>query len=141
MYNDEPIDSEDGTVLRMYFCKERDEVILKVLLNCFTALSKVFSEEWGTPSKYILCKTTGFRGVIKSLPSIIRKGIEYRYLTEDFFNSYFLKVKERLRDKGKSLTSQDFGLGEAAQNDLAGCILEPLSSFTYTVNKYSTNKN
>lgn len=141
LYNDEPIDSEDGTVLRIYFYKERDEVILKVLLNCFTALSKVFSEEWGTPSKYILCKTTGFRGVIKSLPSIIRKGIEYRYLTEDFFNSYFLKVKERLRDKGKSLTSQDFGLGEAAQNDLAGCILEPLSSFIYTVNKYSTNKN
>ena len=64
-----------------------------------------------------------------------------RYLTEDFFNSYFLKVKERLRDKGKSLTSQDFGSGEAAQNDLAGCILEPLNSFTYTGNQASTNNN
>lgn len=141
LYNDEPIDSEDGTVLRMYFYKERDEVILKVLLNCFTALSRVFSEEWGTPSKYILCKTTGFRGVIKSLPSIIEKGIKFRNLTQDFFYSYFIKVKESLDNDGKSLTSQDFGSGEAAQNALADCILKPLSSFTYTVNKYSTNKN
>lgn len=132
LYSNEPIDSDDGTVLRMYFCEERDEVILKVLLNCFIALSKVFSEEWETPSQYILCKTTGFRGVIKSLPSIIEKGIKYRNLTQNFFYSYFLKVKDSLSEKGKSLTSQDFGLGEAAQNTLSDCILEPLSSFTYT---------
>lgn len=141
LYNDEPIDRNDGTVLRMYFYKERDEVILKVLLNCFTALSRVFRKEWETPSKYILCKTTGFRGVIKSLPLIIRKGIESRYLTEDFFNSYFVKVKENLSNKGKSLTSQDFGSGETAQNDLADCILEPLSSFAYTENQVSTNNS
>lgn len=141
LYNDEPIDRNDGTVLRMYFYKGRDEVILKVLLNCFTALSRVFRDEWETPSKYILCKTTGFRGVIKSLPLIIRKGIESRYLTEDFFNSYFVKVKENLSDKGKSLTSQDFGSGETSQNDLADCILEPLSSFAYTENQISTNNS
>lgn len=29
LYNDEPIDRNDGTVLRMYFYKERDEVILR----------------------------------------------------------------------------------------------------------------
>lgn len=89
----------------------------------------------------ILCKTTGFRGVIKSLPSIIRKGIEYKSLTKDFFNSYFLKVKDYLHKEGKSLTSQDFGSGEAAQNALADYILKPLSSFTYIGNQVSTNKN
>lgn len=132
LYYNEPIDSDDGTVLRMYFCEERDEVILKVLLNCFTALSIVFSEEWNNPSKYILCKTTGFRSVIKSLSPIIERGIEYKYLTKDFFNSYFSKVKEILNKKEKSLTSKDFGSGEAAQNSLVEYILEPLESFTYT---------
>lgn len=131
LYNDEPIDCDDGTALRMYFYDERDEVILKVLLNCFTALSIVFKDEWENPSKYILCKTTGFRAIIKSLPEIIGKGIEYRTLTQGFFSSYFQKVKDNLSKKGKSLTSKDFGSGEAAQNNLADFIREPLPTFDY----------
>ena len=131
LYNGESIDYDDGTVLRYYFYEERDEVILKILLNCFTALSLVFKEEWENPSKYILCKTTGFRAIIKSLPEIIGKGIECRTLTQDFFSSFFQKVKENLSNNGKSLTSQDFGSGEAAQNNLADLIRKPLAIFNY----------
>lgn len=141
LYNDEPIDNNDGTVLRHYFYSGRDEVILKILLNCFTALSVVFKDEWDNPAKYILCKTTGFRGVIKSLPRIIEKGIEYRNLTQAFFHSYFQIVKENLSKSGKSLTAKDFGSGEAAQNALVDYILKPLSSFIYTDNKETTFNN
>lgn len=131
MYNGEAIDEDDGTILRHYFVIGKDEIILKVILNCFTALSFVFKEEWNTPKDNILCKTTGFRAIIKALPSIINKGYEFRNLTQDFFQKYFEKVAEHLENNQLGFNAESFGSGEAAQNKLAEQILVPLDNFKY----------
>lgn len=134
MYNGEAIDEDDGTILRHYFVIGKDEIILKVMLNCFTALSLVFKEEWKSPKDNILCKTTGFRAIIKALPSIIKKGYEFRNLTQDFFQKYFEKVAEHLENHQLGFNAESFGSGEAAQNKLAQEIIEPLDDFTYVEN-------
>lgn len=90
---------DDGTPLRKFFLSERDDALLKILFNCFNALKNVFNEEWKEPDTNILWKSTGFRGVMKALPTIISKGVEYKVLTQDFFNSILLilnKTMERM---------------------------------------------
>lgn len=131
LYNGEEIDKEDGTILRHYFVLEKDEIILKVLLNCFTALSEIFKKEWDTPNENILCKTTGFRAIIKSLPVIIKKGYEYHNLTKDFFHQYFEAVSKYFQKNGMSFSSTSFGSGEAAQNKLSCEILKSIDNFEF----------
>lgn len=80
---------DDGTPLRRYFLDERDDVLLKIILNCFSALQEVFKEEWEKTQENILWKSTGFRGVMKSLPVLILKGIEYKVLTQEYFFPVF----------------------------------------------------
>ena len=135
LYNGEEIDEEDGTILRHYFVLGKDEIILKILLNCFTALSEVFAEEWKSPKDNILCKTTGFRAIIKSLPGIIRKGYEYHNLTKDFFCQYFGQVSAYFQKNDLKFTSESFGSGEAAQNKLSNEILRSIDNFEFVEQK------
>lgn len=131
LYNGEELDKEDGTILRHYFVLGKDEIILKIILNCFTAVSLVFEKEWNSPKDYILCKTTGFRAIIKALPKIIEKGYECHYLTQDFFQQYFEKVSEYFQQEEMSLSSTSFGSGEAEQNKLASELLVPINNFEF----------
>lgn len=140
MYNGESIEENDGTILRHYFVDEKDEIILKILLNCFNAVSLVFSKEWNSPKDNILCKTTGFRAIIKALPKIIEKGYECHYLTQDFFRQYFDIVLEHFNKNGLSFSSASFGSGEAAQNKLAEEILKPIENFKYHNLDNNTNE-
>ena len=115
--------------MRRYFLDERDDVLLKVVLNCFSALQEVFREEWEKPHENILWKSTGFRGVMKSLPRLIQKGIGYKVLTKDYFSQCFRAFKTALGNK--KLTSDNYGSGEAAQNQLSKEILNVLDTFQY----------
>lgn len=138
MYNGEEIDKHDGTVLRHYFVYGKEDIILKILLNCFTALSEVFKNEWDNPKENILCKTTGFCSIIKALPKIIEKGYECQNLTKDYFYKYFEKVSGYFKTQRLSFSSEHFGSGEVAQDKLAQEILKPHNTFKYT--ESDTNK-
>ena len=113
---------------RDYFIDDRDDVIAKILINCFTALKNVFRNEWDYPHKNILWKTTGFRAVIYALPSIIRKGHREKVLTQQFFEVCFMAFKRKLNEMNKSLTSEDYPSGgEQNQKKLAGLIVEAVA--------------
>ncbi len=131
-YEDDVILDDDGTALRSYFIENKDYAILKILLNVFSALRENFAKEYEAPQKYILWKTTGFGGIIKALPSIIKVGIGYKTLTKDFFSQYFLSVKKYFDDNIIALTAENFGSGEAAQKKLADELTKPLDCFSYS---------
>lgn len=99
-------------IFREFFIKSQDEVIMKILLNCFNALKTVFHEEWDNPHNNILWKTTGFHAVIDSLPEIYSYGIEKKNLTKNMFEEIFLKFKKSIESRQLSLTSDNFGSGE-----------------------------
>ncbi len=114
---------------RTYFIDERDDVIVKILQNCFTALKNVFLEEWDEPKSNILWKTTGFRAVVYALPSIIRKGTREKELTQAFFEICFSAFKDCLAKEKITLTSKDFpGGGEQNQKKLAKLLIESVAN-------------
>lgn len=115
--------------LRDYFIDDKDEVIAKILMNCYGALKDVFPQEWNTPQKNILWKTTGFRAIIYTLPSLIRKGRREKVLTKDYFVMCFSAFREQLETERLTLTSRDFpGGGEQNQKVLAAKIINAVSN-------------
>ncbi len=123
---------------REYFIDDKDDVIAKILLNCFSALKNIFFEAWEDPLNNILWKTTGFRAVIYALPSIIRKGYREKVLTQNFFEMCFLAFKNKLSESGQTLTSLHFpGGGEQNQKKLAKIIIEAVAELN--IEEYNEN--
>lgn len=124
----EALEQDNNCILRDYFVDERDEVIIKILMNCFGALKETFLNEWNQPKENILWKTTGFRAVIYALPSLIRKGLREKVLTKDYFLLCFAAFSRRLENIGVTLTSKDFPSGgEQNQKKLARIIIDAVS--------------
>lgn len=116
----EPINSMP---FRKFYIMKRDDIILRVLLNCFTALKEAFPDYWKFPDKNILWKSTGFGGVVKSLNDLVLLGIREKKLTKDFFLQCFNNFKRYLEEHQIELTSKDFpGGGEQQQRRLADYI-------------------
>lgn len=121
--------SSDATLpLRDYFINCQDEIILKLMFNCFNAVRNVFPEEYNDSKKYVLWKTTGFSAIIKSFPELYRAGEKGHDLTEVFFAKAFNQVKLLLEEKQISLTGEKFGGGgKQVQQLLAQLIVEALT--------------
>ena len=124
---------DDGTPLRQFFMHGLDDAILKIILNFFKALKDAYPDEWKEPATNILWKSTGFRGMIKALPQIMKKGISEGYLTYDYFNQYIGHFKASNSDV--KFDSEHYGSGEAAQNKLCKDVLKPLASFSFEKGK------
>lgn len=125
--NGEELKPNNNLIFRQYFIDNKDEIIIKILLNCFNALKDVFPAEWDDPQNNILWKTTGFRAVIYALPSLCNKGKREKMLTQDFFKSCFNIFKTSLN--GNTLTSRDFPSGgEQNQKKLAKMIVESIAN-------------
>ena len=121
---------------RYYFLDEEDDVILKILLNCFTALKKVFPDEWKNPSKNVLWKTTGFGGIIKAFPYICKIGKERKNLSEEYFAQVFSNLRGYMQSKHEDFTNRFFsGGGEQLQQKLARYIIESSRSLAVGTNK------
>lgn len=41
-----PLPKDEHLPLRQYFLEGKDDVILKIILNCFSALKVIFPDEW-----------------------------------------------------------------------------------------------
>lgn len=115
--------------LRKYFIEEQDNVIMKIIENCFSALKIVFPAEWNRPDNNILWKTTGFCGVMIALNNIVSKGIEKKSLTVEFFMTIFRRFKADIESNNIQLTSRDFpGGGGQNQKRLASLICDSANS-------------
>lgn len=97
--------------LRQYFIDKDDNVILKIMLNCFNALDKVFHDESKDANKNVLWKTTGFSAIIRSFPELYRLGERKKDLSESFFISVFSKVRRYMQEHNIALTGANFGGG------------------------------
>lgn len=121
----ETLDSDDSLPLRDYFIKGQDEIILKLMFNCFNAVRAVFPNEYNNVKTNILWKTSGFSAIIKSFPELYRAGETRHDLSEAFFVEVFDKVKALLEIKGLSLTGDNFGGGgKQVQQKITQIIIE-----------------
>jgi len=112
---------DDRRPLRKYFISDDDAVIHKIILNLFSAVKKVFNEEWSNPDKFILSKPIGFGSIIKIFPEFFEIGNERGDLSEDFFIEIFEQIKSNLKNE---ITSENYGSNEQARTQLSRDLLE-----------------
>lgn len=110
--------------LREYFIKDKDEIILKILLNLFRSLKDSFPNYWENPKENILWKTTGYIAVIKSFNYIYKIGDDQNDLSYDFFKKLFDNFKKYLDIKNIKLTSEYFPSNAQQQIKLRDMIIE-----------------
>lgn len=122
------IDFETDTMLplRNYFIQDRDDVILKIIMNLFRALRETFPEYWENPSDNILWKTTGYIAIIKSFNQIYAIGKEKNDLSYNFFEDIFFDFKLYLQKKNIELTSEYFPSNAQQQTKLKNMLIESI---------------
>lgn len=109
---------------RKYFIKEKDTVILKILINYFSAAKRVFPNEWDDTKNFILVKTVGFSGLMKALNRIVPMGEKQGKLNEDFFYKIFKEFKKDLIAQSKRLVVDDFPSSGAGSTILSNMIVK-----------------
>lgn len=139
--NTESLYDNEALPLRTYFIRyaqqdveleENDSeyvvTMYKILNNYFSAVEKSFPIEWHNPDKYVLSKTTGFGALMKFFPYLYKLGKEQKTFKQDFFYSYFIKIKNHLEKNNKSLTSEIFPSNAQTQNNLKKLFIEIIES-------------
>lgn len=126
--NGQALLADEKLPLRSYFIDNKDDVLGKIILNCFVALKSVFPQEWLQPKQNILWKSTGFCAVIYALPSLCRQGLREQDLTVSYFENCFIQLRVLLKKENVKLTSESFpGGGEQNQKKLAALIVRAAS--------------
>ena len=113
-------------VFNEYFIRDQDPTILKILMNVFSAQKGCWPEEWATPDRFILTKTTGFTGTIRALPALVAEGKRRQDLSTEYFSSVFTAVKTQLNTAGKPLTSEHFPPGSRGEAEFERALLHGL---------------
>lgn len=118
------INDNNKTVFRKYFIQDRDDVILKILTNYFSAAATVFEYEWNTPQKFVLTKTVGFNGLIVALKELVPIGEAVGDLSYTFFLATFKKVQTNIEKQNISITSEYFPTNAQGANKLSKMIID-----------------
>lgn len=117
----EPELTKKKAPLRKYFIEEKEEVILKTLINFFNAVKTTFSIEWNKKDS-VLKKTVGFTALLKILPKLIEMGKEQLDLSQSFFETKFEPSRNmdfsdiQLSSKGVNQLLQRFNLDVPLEN-------------------------
>lgn len=122
--HNEELKDDPSLPLRHYFINEEDSTMLKIIFNCFKAVSNVFVDETKDANKSVLWKTTGYSAIIRSFPELYRLGERKGTLSVEFFTSIFNEVREYMSVNDIPLTGEQFGGGgKQVQQNLAQWII------------------
>lgn len=121
--NDLEIKDNPNLVFRKYYKQNRDDVIVKILLNYFNAAKKIFCKEWAE-EKYILTKTTGYSALVRALRTLVPYGENMGDLSQEFFEAIFEKLKKHLQSQQIELTSAHFPSGALGESKLCEAITD-----------------
>jgi DGQHR domain-containing protein len=97
-----PIDKADvnsGLIFRVFFAQDQDSVILRVLVSYFTAISRIFPNQWNDMDNP-LSKTIGFGALLRLLVDIFIAGMSKQNLSLEFFEAALSKLRERMQMDG-----------------------------------------
>lgn len=138
--NQNPLKDDPNLPLRKFFINNSDHLIAKILTNCFNAVKIIFPEQWENPHNNILWKTTGFNGIMNSLPRLIKTGFKESDLSQDFFEKCFFLFKKHLKKNDIKLTNQDFGGGGIqVQRKFASLLIASIDDIDIEEDKYESN--
>ena len=113
------LDHDNKCSLRFLFIREKDDVIMKIILNIFSAVQSAFSKEWEDPKSSILSKPIGIGAILKLANEVlIPLGLAEGKLTKEFFDKYFINIKTNFDKEGHRVSSENYGSNEQARVQL-----------------------
>lgn len=114
-----------GKVMRSLFEKEKDEIMYKILLDFFTAVSVSFPEAWRNEnSEFILTKTTGFNGFMSFFIDLAKLSkLNDFSLDQKFFEE---RIKKVIPEFGK-FTNVEYPSGATGQNEIRRILRQALT--------------
>lgn len=111
LYNGQIPAEDEKAPLRQYFLDDKDEMILRIAENYFTAISSVFSKAWHEePDKHMLRKTVGFSALIQLLIKIVPVALQVKDASLDAFVRVFKEIH-------KTLPDGEFGVGKFSSSE------------------------
>jgi DGQHR domain-containing protein len=90
-----PDEIENGLVFRDFFVKNKDEAILKVMLNYFETIKETFPLAWNSKESP-LSRTIGYGALMRLLTDLCKIGLskEKPSLEREFFKIHITKAKD-----------------------------------------------
>jgi len=119
----EDVPDDPERVFNGYFRKKEDAIILRVLVNYFQAARETWPHEWDVPVPHILTKTTGFNGLMKALPDLVKRGKAEKNLSVEAFKPVFDRAMRAMRAESATLTVDHFPAGTTGENRLRDFVL------------------
>lgn len=110
-------------VFRKLWIEGEDAVILRILMNYFSAFASVFSDEW-QDSTSPLAKTIGFGALMRLLVPLVKKGMEQKDLSVDFFDAHVNRLHEAYRRSGVKVNFDNFPAAGNGETKLYQQLLE-----------------
>ncbi len=118
----ETVETDPSLPFNVYWHAGKDEVILRILTNYFSAIRDVFPREWtDEPQNFILRRTVGYAVLMKSFEEQWKAARDRR----DASYAFFLELARRFQaNKGNiELTSANFGSSGGDVTKLAALLL------------------
>lgn len=126
--NDIELDDDSRCSLRYLFIKEKDDLILKIIMNLFNAVKDIFSIEWEQPQNSILSKPIGVGAILKLANlELIPIGLKEGNLTEEFFKEKLTRIKINFDSENHEISSENYGSNEQARTKLVNKMKSALS--------------
>lgn len=103
--------------LRQFFVDDRDDMIVKVMDNYFTAVREVYPAAWEDTENYALKRTVGFAALIRAFQTVWREEVlRTNKATLDIFRAIALRFAEAVpQDALKDIPSNEGGAGDLAR--------------------------
>lgn len=119
----EAVERDPSLPFNAYWHSGKDEVILRIMTNYFTAIRDVFQKEWSDdPEKYVLRRTVGYAALMKAF------GVRWNQAKDkkDASYSFFLGVAKSFQENRKKieLTGVNFDSSGGGVNRLADLLLD-----------------
>lgn len=116
-------EERNDCIFNSFYRNKQDSLILRILLNVFNAVKDVFPDEWNNYDEFILSKTTGFIAIMRTLPELMKYGVEKKSHDKETFIEVFEKLKKILAEHQVMLINKDFGSSSSGSNQLKNYII------------------
>ena len=102
------LSDDESRPFRYYYIANKDEYILKILINYFAAFASIFKEEWNNSRIYMLSRSTGFGGMMLALRSIAERGLFEKRLNREYFEEIAGRLRAIIKKEKIELTTEEF---------------------------------
>ena len=82
-------------IFRNYFINDQIDIMTKILLNYFSAIANIYTDEWNTPKEFLLSKSIGYSAMIRFLVKLFPDLSQNKNLSEPLFQDIFRIIRSK----------------------------------------------